>query len=225
MKYYTDHTCHKDRMPRHLQHVVREIMLMVLLILILASSMGCEKIKQQAGYMILNNQSRYAVNFMGETWKQSFNVTYDDAGNKLAEGHYAVTRDGQTGSLKVGEWTEYYPISGQIKSKGNYKISSYPSCGMTPYIQHYNYKAGHWEYYDGNGSEKASGVYQLKKFELHNNCSGGTKIQFGVIGQNWRMNDSLKNSIHEWDVLKEFQLVPQGNSSIGVNENGELVRE
>src|SRR5690606_31195877 len=121
-------------------------------------------------------------------------------------GHRAIQNNGDTSSLRVGKWTEYY-TNGLIKATGTYEIGTYVDCCIYGQCRkYYSYKVGSWTYYHTTGQEKAQGTYSLKKQKLRTRCKGGDYILRHRITPTWTFWDENGHEIRppkEWIVELE----------------------
>jgi len=99
----------------------------------------------------------------------------------MSSGKYAVTTDKQLSNIKTGQWKQYYE-NGQLKSEGNYKISSYLNCCVGGACrEYYSYKDGLWKYYSEKGILEYELEFTPSKLHVDTNCEGGDSVNFGII--------------------------------------------
>lgn len=132
-------------------------------------------------YVYIADENKFGDVSDGLSERDSTITVFFESGKINAVGKLAVTNDSLLSHVKTGFWREYSE-SGNLKSEGNYRISSYLNCGVAgPFREYYSYKSGKWKYYNEQGELVYEVEFEPTIQNVKTNCEGGDSLTFGLI--------------------------------------------
>jgi antitoxin component YwqK of YwqJK toxin-antitoxin module len=136
----------------------------------------------------LLNENKFQINGFGFNGPKHLDTLFYDNNQIKAIGYYAIDKQGNNSSHRVGLWTEYYR-NGQIMSIGSYDLQFYYGCYNTmPGIRYYSFKKGDWSYYYENGQTKAKGSYKVERVQISTGVANQFESKSSTTGD-WIIND------------------------------------
>ena len=104
----------------------------------------------------------------------------DNKGRRIEEGRCAVS-DWKVSNIKVGLWREYHE-NGQVKSEGDYRMSSFEDCCLdVPCTVFYYYRLGQWRYFNLNGDLDYELEFKPEKLWTTTRCNKIDTLVFGLV--------------------------------------------